>query len=180
MTFQSKQTFSVRINPDDRYESLLAAARVKLDQDPMLGGLDRVADHFRLEALAEPRIVPITLIALVRPHARSINDLRALELLAENNLEPISSHAFLALLGQHAEAGCVASGLTLPQPVLMNGYAGVLRFMYRKESREKRTLGFFPVRNLVRRGDYALFGEYELFAGEPSREAGTSSSAEDC
>ncbi|WKZ29575.1 MAG: hypothetical protein QY323_02490 [Patescibacteria group bacterium] len=180
MSFVPKQILPTRISPNDRFDDLLSAANVRLDQDPMFGGLDRVADHFQMEALTEPRVVPITLIALVRPYAASINDLRALELLAENGLDPISPHAFLALLGQHAEAGCVATGLTLPQPIQMNGYAGVLRFMYRKESKEKRILGFFPVRSVGRQGFSASFGEYELFAGEPIREAADVPTSEEC
>ncbi|MFA5854091.1 MAG: hypothetical protein WC866_03310 [Patescibacteria group bacterium] len=170
----------MRIRPDDRYEDLLAAANVALEQDPVFGGLDRVSDHFRLEVISELRIVSITLFALVRPRALSISDIRALELLMEEGHEPISSHAFLALLGQYPEAGCVATGLTLPQPVLMNGYVGLLRFMYRKESKQKRTLGFFPARRLGRRSSAAGLGEYELFAGEPAQEATASISAEEC
>lgn len=177
MPFVQKQTFPTRLRPDDRFDVLLDAARVRQEQDPKFGGLDRVVDHFRLEALTEPRIVPITLIALVRPHSQNIDDLRALELMAENGLEPVSPHAFLALLGQHAEVGCVAAGLTLPQPVLMNGYVGVLRFMYRKE---KRTLGFFPVRSTGRASFSARFGERELFAGEPVREPVDAPSTEGC
>lgn len=180
MPIVRKQAFSVRISPDDRYEDLLDRARVELEPQPQFGGQDVLARHFRLEALRAPRVVQVTLAVLVVPGAPKINDLQAMDLLAEEKLEPISPHAFIALLGQHPQAGCMATGLTLPQPVLMNGYAGVLRFMYRKEGKRQRTLGYFPVRSTPKPGFSSRFGEYELFAGEPVRNEVAASSVEDC
>ena len=179
MTFPPTQTFPTRISPEDRYADLLAAARVRLEHEILFDGQDRLERHFRLEALSEPRVVPVTLAALVGGREHGVSDMVLVERLAERKLEPISTHAFLALLGQHRDAGCAASGLTLPQTVFMNDYAGVLRFKYRKDEENKRKLGYCAVRSL-KPGYRASFNPFELFAAEPIREAEPHAVFEEC
>jgi hypothetical protein len=168
MTFPPTQTFPTRISPDDRFEGLVNAAGVRLSNNRMLDGKDNLAEHFTLEQITAPRVVPVRLLQVLGYHEpKSLNDIESLVRIAEWGFAPLSLHAFLAFLGQHQNACRDVSGTTLLDGRRVGDYACVFRFYDRKGF--ERDLNLFPVRS-VKPGYQALPTWTELYAAEPVRE----------
>ncbi len=167
MTFPPTQTFPTRIDPNDRYEDLVAAARVRLSSVPMLGGQDDLKRYFAVEKIPVPRVVPVCLLQGTGYHEHTnLSDIQALNRLMDWGYMPLSLHAFLAFLGQHRDVRTNGRDITVLDVNCLNGYACVYRYYDREPF--KRDLQMFPVRGLD--GGYRVnFLWTELFAAEPVR-----------
>lgn len=166
----STQAFSTLIRPTDRFEDLIRAAEVRICPEPMLEGLDALEPHFRPEP-AE-RTVMVRLWS--SPGRFGIGDVEALQRVTEEGMEPLSFHAFLALLAQHPAVESGMPGISVPQSILLNGYACLLRVLRRRS--QPRILQLMPVRS---RGYLVTFDSNERFAVEAVREDTASARSDD-